>query len=224
MKYPDSRILVFAKAPVPGTVKTRLEPLLGADGAASLHSSLVVTCLDMLSRSRLCPVELWCTPDSSDPFFQQCQQRFQVPLMQQSSGDLGDRMAGALDSALAESGAVVLVGTDCPGMTISDLDEALEMLACDKQVVLGPALDGGYYLVGMRRPQPFIFSQIPWSTPDVFNITRDRLDKAGISWHSLPVRRDLDRPEDFHAYNETDGLPGSPTTRVTKRAGAELLS
>lgn len=223
MKFLDSRILVFAKAPVPGRVKTRLAPLLGAEGAASLYSSLVVRCLDMLTSSRLCPVELWCAPDSSDPFFQDCQQRFQVPLMQQSSGDLGDRMAGALDTALAESGSAVLVGTDCPGMTISDLDEALEMLAHGKQVVLGPALDGGYYLVGMRRPQPFIFSQIPWSTPDVFNITRGRLDKTDISWHSLPVRRDLDRPEDYKVYNETNGLPGSPHTKVTKRTGAELL-
>lgn len=224
MKYPDSRILVFAKAPVPGTVKTRLEPLLGADGAALLYSSLVMTCLDMLTESRLCPVELWCAPDSRHPFFQQCQQRFQVPLKQQSSGDLGDRMAGALDATLAETSAAVLVGTDCPGMTISDLDEALEMLAREKQVVLGPALDGGYYLVGMRRPQPFMFSQVPWSTPDVFNITRDRLDRAGISWHSLPVRRDLDRPEDFHAYDETNDLPGRTHTKSTKRAGAELLS
>jgi rSAM/selenodomain-associated transferase 1 len=204
VKYPDARLLILSKAPDPGAVKTRLIPLLGAAGAAHLYATMLHACIDRLVAAGLCPVDLWCAPTTSHPFFIDCRQHYDVGLQQQATGDLGQRMAHALEAALHQSGYAVLVGADCPGLAIADVEEALEALEQGADVVLGPALDGGYYLVAMRSSHAFLFGDMPWGSADVLQLTESRLRARGASWHRLEMRRDLDTPADYLALRMVD--------------------
>jgi hypothetical protein len=199
VKYPAARLLVLSKAPDPGAVKTRLIPLLGAATAARLYARMLHACLDRLVAAGLCPVDLWCAPTTSHPFFIACRQQFGVTLQQQVAGDLGARMGQALATALQASDYAVLVGADCPGLAVADIEEALQALDQGADVVLGPSLDGGYYLVATRRCHNLIFEGMPWGSANVLQLTASRLQLCGLSWHRLTLRRDLDTPEDFLA-------------------------
>ena len=191
------RVLVFARAPVPGEVKTRLIPALGEARAAALHRKLVLQCLRAARDSRLGPVELWCAPGADDPFFRECGQRFGASLHAQGSGDLGARMQGAFESALARSRRAILVGSDVPALSPRYLRDADRALAEGKDAVLGPAEDGGYVLIGLSRVDSRLFGGIPWGSADVLAETRRRV--AALGWRSqeLPALWDLDRPEDL---------------------------
>jgi len=204
VKYPDARLLILSKAPEPGAVKTRLIPMLGATGAARLYATMLHECIDRLVAANLCPVDLWCAPAASHPFFISCRQQYGVTLQQQAAGDLGQRMEQALGTALRRSRYAVLVGADCPGMGISDIEEALQALRQGTEVVLGPALDGGYYLVAMRSSHAWMFNDMPWGSADVLRLTESRLRARGVSWHRLTVRRDLDTPQDYRDIRGAD--------------------
>ncbi|MCL5668994.1 MAG: TIGR04282 family arsenosugar biosynthesis glycosyltransferase [Gammaproteobacteria bacterium] len=195
--FPGGVILIFAKAPVAGEVKTRLIPTLGAQGAARLHEQLARRCIAQASAAALSPVQLWCAPDAAHPFFMQCQKEFGVTLHTQQGGDLGARMAHALSTALETASYTIIIGTDCPALTAHDLREALAMLEQGYDAVLGPAEDGGYVLLGLRRVAPQPFENIPWGTEQVLDLTRARLKQLQWRWHELPARRDIDRPQDL---------------------------
>jgi len=197
MKFPQSRIMVFAKEPEPGRVKTRLIPLLGKQEAAKLHARFVHSMLDRVCRAGLAPVELWCSPAVETGFFQGCAQRFDITLHRQSPGDLGQRMHQALCDTLGRSQAAVLIGADCPGLCAADLEEALDALVAGDRVVLGPACDGGYYLVGLARPDAQLFNNLEWGTATIFADTVKRLEGRGIDYHCLTKRHDVDTPEDY---------------------------
>ena len=187
--------MVFARAP--GEAKTRLIPALGAAGAAALHRRLVMHCLRAASDAQLGPVELWCAPDSGDPFFRECERLFGVSLRSQGQGDLGARMLGAFDAALARASRAILVGSDIPALSAQYLRDADRALAGGDDVVIGPAEDGGYALIGLSCCDPELFRDIPWGGPEVLSQTRRRL--AALSWRSseLSVLWDVDRPEDL---------------------------
>lgn len=195
--FPDARIMVFAKAPVAGAVKTRLIPALGAEGAAALHALLARLCVATAAGAQLCPVELWCSPDTHHPFFTQCSNDYAVALREQQGTDLGARMAHAFDTALQQSPCAVIIGTDCPALSAHDLREALDALQQGQDAVLGPAEDGGYVLLGLRRAAPQLFKNIPWGTEQVLGLTRTRLKQLQWRWHELPARPDVDRPQDL---------------------------
>lgn len=188
--------LVFARAPEPGEVKTRLIPRLGAGPAAVLAARLTLRTLDRVTASSVGPVTLCCSPDTAHPFFSLCERRHGVRLAPQGAGDLGDRMHRALEAALADHDAALLVGTDIPGVVENDLSRAAAALAAGNDAVIGPAEDGGYWLVGARRPDPALFQGIDWSTERVLRQTRERL--AGLGWRTAEIgmRWDVDRPED----------------------------
>jgi uncharacterized protein len=188
-------VMVFAKAP--GEAKTRLIPALGAAGAAALHRRLVLHCLRAAGDSRLGPVELWCAPDTSDPFFRECERRFGVSLRGQGEGDLGARMQRAFESALAHAARAILVGSDIPALSAQYLRDAERALAGGDDVVIGPAEDGGYVLVGLSRCDPELFRGIPWGGPKVLPETRRRIAALGWRLHELPALWDVDRPEDL---------------------------
>jgi rSAM/selenodomain-associated transferase 1 len=168
MKYPASRLLVFTRAPLAGQVKTRLIPQLGAQGAADFHARLIHHCLQTVTRAGLCPVELWCAPACHAPFFQACRERHDMELHDQTLGDLGERMHAALSSALGRAESAVLIGTDIPSLEAADLDAALQALQQGRDAVVGPARDGGYYLIGLKHASRRLFDQMPWGTPAVF--------------------------------------------------------
>jgi len=200
MKYPDSRLLLFTKAPEPGKVKTRLAAFLGTDAAAGLYANLLHDCLEMSASADLCPVEIWCSPSTGHHFFQQCRERYRTDLQQQLQGDIGQRMSHAIMSVLQRAEHVVLIGADCPALTADDLDSAFYALQQGTDVVLGPAEDGGYYLIGMSDHHPGLFENISWSTHQVLAATETLLREQGLSWHSLPVHRDVDTAEDYAVY------------------------
>ena len=200
MKYPDSRLLIFARAPAPGHVKTRLIPLLGKTAAARLHAELVTATLDKTTGAGLCAVDLWCSPDTANPFFRQCRDRFGVILHRQAQGDLGRRMSSAMAAALESSTAVILAGTDIPALEAADIDAACAALTGGYDAVLGPAVDGGYYLIGLRAHHAALFESIPWGTAGVLGATLACMRRLGLRCHQLTQRRDVDTPDDYHWY------------------------
>ena len=200
MKYPDSRLLLLTKAPDPGKVKTRLADFLGADAAADLYENLVHDCLEMCMSADLCPVEIWCSPSTGHDFFQHCRERYHTSLQQQGQGDIGQRMSHAIMSALHHAEHVVLIGADCPALNAEDLEMAFRVLQQGTDVVLGPAEDGGYYLIGMSSHHRCLFENIPWSTHKVLAATEKHLQEQGLSWYLLPVHRDIDTAEDYAVY------------------------
>jgi rSAM/selenodomain-associated transferase 1 len=191
-----ARIAVFAKAPVPGTVKTRLAGVLDPASAAALHAGLVRRALATAVESAAGAVELWCAPDEHHPFFAQCARDFGVALRRQEGADLGARMAGAFARTFGEGAALVIIGTDCPGLDARDLREAVRALR-DADAVLAPAEDGGYVLVGLARPVASIFEAMPWGSAAVMESTRERLRHAQVGWREMRTFWDVDRPDDY---------------------------
>ncbi len=200
-------LVVVAKQPEPGRVKTRLSPPLSPDEAAALAQALlddtVRACLSVTGADLF--LGYASSSGSSDWFAA----RFPCAgLLPQGEGDLGARMARLFESVLGAHAAAVLVGADLPLLTAARIEAALDALTTPGSVVLGPALDGGYYLVGLRRPQPALFAPMAWSTPGVLAETLQRARGAGLSATLLPPERDLDTPSDLE-WLETvrTGLP-----------------
>lgn len=190
-------LLVFAKAPVPGTVKTRLCPPLSDQQALELHRRLLWHMLETASSAALGPIELCCAPDIHDRYFDQCRSHFKLELKAQVAGDLGVKMRSALSDGLARADCAILIGSDCPTITPAYLCRAASVLAGNHDVVLGPAEDGGYGLIGATGTVPDIFVDIPWGTDLVMNATLGRLTITGRTWCELPSIWDVDRPEDL---------------------------
>lgn len=190
------RILVFARAPVPGRCKTRLAPALGAAGAARLHRRLTLRTL-LSAVAAGAEVELWCAPDPGHAFFRACRRELGIRLRRQPAGDLGRRMALALAAALREGAqAAVLVGTDCPALSAGDLGNALGALA-RHDAALQPSADGGYVLIGARRLPRRALAGVRWSSGLELAQTRRRFARLGLRWCELPPRADVDTPADY---------------------------
>jgi len=192
----NCRIIVYAKAPIPGQVKTRLSPALDAEAAALLHAALVERALTIAQDSGLVHGELCCAPDTGHSFFQACAEDFEVTLTGQGEGDLGARMLGTLKRSLQSHEAAIIIGADCPALTGSHVAVAARALA-DHDVVLTPAEDGGYVLIGVRRADARLFDAIDWGSVDVLAQQRRNLSGLGWSWHEMPTLWDVDRPEDL---------------------------
>jgi len=196
------RLIVFARAPQPGEAKTRLIPVLGEAGAAALYRRLAMHCLRAATDAQLGPVELWCAPDAGDPFFRECERRFGVSLHSQGEGDLGARMRLAFESALARASRAILVGSDIPALSAQYLRDAERALAGGDNVVIGPAEDGGYVLIGLSRCDAGLFRGIPWGGSEALAETRRRIAALGWRLIELPALWDVDRPEDLERLPE----------------------
>ena len=196
------RVIVFAKAPEPGKVKTRLIPTLGEAGAAALHRRLVMHTLRTAQDAGLGPIELWCAPDARHAFFLECERNFGASLHSQCEGDLGARMRRAIETILARAKRAILVGSDIPALSAQYLRDAERALSGARDVVIGPAEDGGYVLIGLERSDPELFRDIPWGEPEVLAETRGRI--AALRWRcfELPALWDVDRPEDLKRLPE----------------------
>jgi len=189
-------VVVMAKAPLPGLAKTRLIPALGAAGAAALAERLLRHAVNEAVAAGLGPVDLCCAPDPQHAAFQQLQGTHGISLSTQSPGDIGRRMHSAFAGWWPQPGGVLLMGTDIPGLTAAVLQQARAALA-DHDAVFVPALDGGYALIGLRREAPSLFTDMPWSTPQVMAQTRQRLLAAGLRHAELPALADIDEPADL---------------------------
>jgi rSAM/selenodomain-associated transferase 2/rSAM/selenodomain-associated transferase 1 len=198
---PDSAaaaVAIFARAPLPGLAKTRLIPALGAQGAARAQRRFTRQTLRLASAAATGPVTLWCAPDAGHRFFRALHRACGVALQSQCGGDLGARMQHAFAHHFASrpDQPLVLIGTDCPVLAPAHLQAAARALR-QHDVVIVPAEDGGYVLIGMRRLVPEVFERIEWSTPRVMAQTRDRLLQAGVHWLEMPTLWDVDEPADW---------------------------
>jgi hypothetical protein len=191
------RLIVFAKAPQPGAVKTRLIPRLGAHGAAELHARLIERTMATAREIDGVERELHGSPASNEAL-RACARKHDAALIAQAEGDLGARMHAAFTRALVADrcSAVVLIGSDCPAITARFLHGAFDRLRDGCDAVFGPAEDGGYVLVGLTRVAPALFLDIAWSTAAVMGETRARLRQLQWRWRELPTLWDVDRPED----------------------------
>jgi len=187
-------IAILAKAPLPGLAKTRLAPVLGADGAANLQARFIAHTVATAQSAALGPVTLWVAPDPHHPVFQAIAAPPGVALAAQPEGDLGARMMAAVEAA---RGPALVVGTDCPALTPEHLRAAARALVDGIDVVIIPVDDGGYGLIGMQRPQPALFEGMIWSTSSVMAETRRRLSRLGLSWREPARLWDIDRPADL---------------------------
>ena len=190
----------MAKAPLAGKAKTRLIPALGAAKAARLHASLVKFTLTKHRHSRVCPIELCCSPNSRQLFFQ-AQKHPGIRLTTQSQGDLGFRMFFAIKQALLNARSVVLIGTDCPDLQPNHITQGLQFLENGNHAALGPADDGGYYLIGLNQTNPALFTDIAWGKSTVLKQTRQKLKTLNWRWQELASLRDIDRPNDLNSGN-----------------------
>ena len=197
MRAASCRLIVFAKAPVPGEAKTRLIPALGAQGAARLHARLVTGAVATACAAAPGKVELWCAPDTQHAFFASCARRFGIALHAQCGKDIGERMHHAMaHEASAAVVASILIGSDIPDLSEDYLRDAMSALM-GHDAVFGPAEDGGYGLVGLQRPQPRLFADMDWGGQGVMAETRARVRALGLSCFELPCLWDLDRPGDL---------------------------
>jgi len=187
-------IAVLAKAPIAGFAKTRLIPMLGADGAARLQERLIWRAVGTACAAAVGPVTLWTTPDESHSVFHAIATHFGIALARQCDGDLGARMLEAI--AAANSPALV-IGTDCPALTTEPLHVAASILRGGTDAVVLPAEDGGYVLIGLRQPEPVLFANMRWSTSQVMQETRRRLRACNLTWQEPATLWDLDVPEDL---------------------------
>ncbi|MEQ1805771.1 MAG: TIGR04282 family arsenosugar biosynthesis glycosyltransferase [Burkholderiaceae bacterium] len=190
------RIVVFAKAPLAGYAKTRLIPALGAQGAADLARRMLNHAVTQALGAGRGEVELCCAPDSRHAAFASWAQRPGLRLTDQGEGDLGVRMARAIERGLTQSAKVLLMGSDAPALDSSVLRNAADALNTHDAVFV-PALDGGYVLVGLRRPARHIFEGMLWSTPRVMQQTRERLAELGLRHAELAPLPDIDEAADL---------------------------
>jgi len=208
----ETRVIVFARAPVAGTAKTRLIPLLGAERAATLQQMLIERALATACLAAVGPVELWCAPSALDPLCAACAQRHGVDAVSQCDGDLGARMQHAAAAALAVTGRILIIGTDCPALTPAELRLAADRLDARHDAVLIPAEDGGYVLIGLKWWNPRLFSDIAWGSDQVLATTRARLAELRWRWHELPPSWDVDRPPDFARLRASGLIPDLDAT------------
>ncbi|MDQ4087388.1 MAG: TIGR04282 family arsenosugar biosynthesis glycosyltransferase [Pseudomonadota bacterium] len=189
-----ARIVIFAKAPVPGKVKTRLIPALGEEAAAELARHMLEQTIASAAATALA-FELCGDPDPASWFA-----GAPVPLSSQGPGDLGERLARAAERVLAAGEAVILIGTDCPALDSTRLSEAVQALE-RHDAVIHPTFDGGYALLGLRRFHPSIFEAVAWSTPSVAAETLGRIEALGWSVKVGETLRDVDEPADLDAID-----------------------
>ncbi len=204
-------VVVFAREPVPGRVKTRLAAAIGEAVAARVYAVVLEHTLAVAAGAGFDPVASFAEAPSPR-WAGELALRWEV----QRGDDLGERMHDAFDRRFEEAfDRVVIVGSDCPLLRREHLTGAADALE-DAPVVLGPSADGGYWLVGQRRPGVDLFSGVPWSSPRTLAATRQRLENLGTKWVELEELDDLDTEADLHA--------ALADPRVAKELRERLLS
>ena len=196
------QIQVFCKAPIPGLVKTRLAKSVGEERALQIYQELV-----RRTREALHPfgnVSWIYTPNNDESFasVKDWMDRPEWLMRPQSEGDLGDRLLAGFGSALAKMRGVVAIGTDCPWINSNDIQTAIQSLESGgtDQLVLGPATDGGYWLIGMNQLHPELFQNIPWSADNTLEVTIQRARELGLQIELLRELSDVDNENDWNEW------------------------
>lgn len=208
-------IAIFAKAPLHGYAKTRLIPALGKAGAARLQREMTLRALQVAHEADIGDVTLWCAPDSKQRFFRALMKSpansQRLGFRKQVEGDLGERMAASFADT---QGAMLLIGTDCPILSPTHLQQAAKAITEGDDAVFIPAEDGGYVLVGLARPIPEIFREIAWGSAQVMAQTRARLTRKNLQWRELETLWDVDLPADLIRWREIQRIESASTLRT----------
>ncbi len=197
-RYAAGRIVVFAKAPQAGQVKTRLAADIGEQAAVALYRQWVQDTVATVVQAKLAPVTLYA--NSQHPLFDALKNEQGIGIRMQAGADLGLRMHNAIQSELEQAEFVVLIGTDCPVMTAGYLDQACRELCAGTEFVFGPAEDGGYVLIGARSAEKELFTDMCWSTRQVMQQTRERLRQLNRQHAELETLWDLDTLADLERW------------------------
>jgi uncharacterized protein len=195
---PLERLIVFTRYPQVGKAKTRLIPALGEAGAMALHRQMAEHTLAQVQKLQvLRPLEVEVRFTGGDRDQMQNWLGHDLHYVLQGEGDLGERLVRSLQSAFTNGvESVVVIGTDCPDLSAALMAQALDALH-NHDLVVGPARDGGYYLIGLRRLVPELFQGIAWSTAAVFQQTIAIAQTLNLQVTTLPTLADVDRPEDL---------------------------
>ncbi|MGL1930888.1 MAG: TIGR04282 family arsenosugar biosynthesis glycosyltransferase [Desulfotalea sp.] len=208
--HPQRHIIIFTRFPVPGKTKTRLIPSLGPKRAAELQQKMT----EKVAREALiagenlaASVSIFYTDGTNDQMTEWLGDCFQY--YPQSSGDIGMRMEYAFSLILQNTvSSAILIGSDIPGITAEIIEKGMHSLQ-NSDAVVGPSIDGGYYLIGMNQNvkeklKTLLFAEISWSTSEVLNKTIQRLNKSECSYALLQSLQDIDRPEDLSSIEDID--------------------
>jgi rSAM/selenodomain-associated transferase 1 len=207
-KYPSAKILVFAKAPVEGKVKTRLASSIGDLAALRFHEQMLERTLEMVCRYKLATVELHVSGNPDHPVIRSLAKQHGIIVKRQQGSDLGERMHYALEQSLIDSRYSVLIGTDCPEMNVDYLANAFTALVRGQDAVLGPAEDGGYVLIGARQLDRGWFSDIAWGSHHVLEQSRKKIMANGAQLEELQALWDVDQIADFERWQLQSGVTG----------------
>lgn len=189
-------LIIFAKAPVPGKVKTRLQTHLSAEECAELHVSFIIDTIKTAKMVEGVELFLSCHPDIENPFFQEVSRKFDIRLLPQDGNDLGERMANSIKTGLNTGyEKIIIIGSDSPDLPPDFIQEGFKRLDLS-DMVIGPSVDGGYYLIGGRKDLP-VFEGIPWSSSEVFKMTIRKAEELGIRFSALKEWYDIDTWEDL---------------------------
>lgn len=199
----NTLIQLFAKAPIKGRVKTRLQPILSQDEIILLYQEMMTRILDLVVNLPRFDVHLWVDIELENKFIHALKSKYKLPVSQQQGGDLGEKMAFALKQGLVTHRKVILLGVDCVSVDRDYLIKAASTLD-HEALVIGPAEDGGYVLLGATQLDTEIFENIQWGSSQVLLETVEILKRKGISYHLLDTRWDLDRPEDLARYRSLE--------------------
>lgn len=201
MTHDRAALAVFAKAPVPGAVKTRLAAGVGEARAVAIYRELARITARAVGAAGADRTYAYYAPAGGEAAVRELLGYPPWEFRVQVEGDLGARMSAAMDEMHGECARAVIVGTDCPALDERGLASALARLR-EVPLVLGPATDGGYYLVGLARRAPELFAGIPWSTSEVLAFTLERARAAGLTWSLLEPLADIDTEVDWRAWRE----------------------
>ncbi len=194
-------LIVFARQPRAGDVKTRLAAKIGDVRATDIYARLLACTLQLAEASKFSDRYLFTGDRSQIKYFEDSLTSDRWQVCAQCAGNIGKRMHQAIEWVLRRHNFIVLIGSDVADGEVTDIDEAWEALShSSTNAVIGPSVDGGYWLIGLREPQPMIFNNIAWSTPEVLTATVNRLATIGIEVKYLTPRHDIDEVEDLQYF------------------------
>lgn len=193
-------VALLCRAPIPGFAKTRLIPHLGEMQTARLQEELILQAVETALDAEVGPVELWCDPDESHPFFGKLIKKYPVRLTAQPRGDRGMRLHTCAAGALTVADGVILMGVDCALLQAYHLQEAADALARGNDVAIAPADDGTYVLLALKHASARLFDGIPWGTSLVLAETQARIAQLGWRCHTLETLWNVNTPDEHYRW------------------------
>lgn len=194
-QFPNARIVIFAKAPIAGYCKTRLQPDLSPMQSARLQEKFIYRTLETAAKANLAPIELWVSPDKNHPLFNKLEKNYSLKLYQQKGNDLGARMLHCLENQ--NDKATLLIGTDCPTLSELQLHDMLAAIHAEYDMAIAPALDGGYVAIATKTSQRLLFEHISWGTDKVFMETMTAAEALQFNTYTTSALKDIDNYQDY---------------------------